>query len=163
MTIEEQAVDVMTLYPRIFFACHLRHRRDPATGDRLSAHQGSILDHLDEEDGTKVGDLARHMGVTPGTMSVHIDRLERRGYVTRAGDPRDGRRVLVRLTDAGVRVRESNSVLDPGRVESLLETLDPVERRTAIEGLRRLAEGAERLMSEQARVGYGSAGRGANA
>lgn len=161
MTIEEQARDVLTLYPRVFFACHLRHRRDPATGDRLSAHQGSILDHLDEQDGTRVGDLARHMGVTPGTMSVHIDRLERRGYVSRAGDPLDGRRVLVRLTEAGVRVRDANSVLDPGRVESLLETLDPVARRTAIEGLRRLAEGAERLMS--ARAGAGSAGRGAYA
>lgn len=163
MTIEQQARDVMALYPRVFFACHLRHRRDPATGDRLSAHQGSILDHLDAEDGTRVGDLARHMGVTSGTMSVHIDRLERRGYVARVGDPRDGRRVLVRLTEAGVRVREANSVLDPDRVESLLETLDASERRAGIEGLRCLAEGAERLMADRARAGSESVGRGAYA
>ena len=139
----------MRFYPRVFFACHVRHRRDPQTGDELSAHQGSILDHLDERDGTRVGELARHMGVTPGTMSIHIDRLERKGYVTRLGDPDDGRRVLVRLTRAGLRVKEANSVLDPDLVESLLGTLQPEERRAAIDGLRILADGAERMASRR--------------
>ncbi len=141
---------LMRFYPRIFFACHLRHRRDPKTGDELSAHQGSTLDHLDERDGTRVGELASHMGVTPGTMSINIDRLERKGYVVRIGDPDDGRRVLVRLTEAGVRVKEANSVLDPGLVEALLEGLAPNDRRAAIDGLRILAEGAERLMTDRA-------------
>ncbi len=145
------AWDLMRFYPRIFFACHLRHRRDPETGDELSAHQGSTLDHLDERDGTRVGELASHMGVTPGTMSINIDRLERKGYVVRIGDPDDGRRVLVRLTEAGVRVKEANSVLDPGLVEALLLGLAREDRRAAIDGLRILAEGAERLMAERAK------------
>ncbi len=149
MTIEAVARDLMRFYPRIFFACHLRHRRDPRTGDALSAHQGSILDHLDETDGTRVGDLAGHMGVTPGTMSIHIDRLERRGFVVRMGDPDDGRRVLVRLTEAGLRVKEASSVLDPRLVKALIEALHPLERQAAIDGLRILAEGAERLMSDR--------------
>lgn len=148
----------MRFYPRIFLACHLRHRRDPKTGDQLSAHQGSTLDHLDETDGTRVGELASHMGVTPGTMSINIDRLERKGYVVRMGDLDDGRRVLVRLTEAGVRVKEANSVLDPGLVEALLEGLAPDKRRAAIDGLRILAEGAERLMAERAKQPANRAG-----
>ena len=158
MTTKTLTWDLMRFYPRIFFACHLRHRRDPKTGDELSAHQGSTLDHLDERDGTRVGELASHMGVTPGTMSINIDRLERKGYVVRIGDPDDGRRVLVRLTEAGVRVKEANSVLDPGLVEALLEGLAPYERRAAIDGLRILAEGAERLMAERAKRPANSAG-----
>ena len=116
----------------------------------MSAHQGSILDHLDERDRTPVGELASHMGVTPGTMSIHIDRLERKGFVVRMGDPADGRRVLVRLTEAGGRVKEANSVLEPGLVEALLKSLVPEERQAAIDGLRILADGAERLMSDRA-------------
>lgn len=158
MSIEAQARHLMELYPRVFFACHLRHRRDPASGDELSSHQGSILDHLDERDGTRIGELARHMGVTAGTMSIHIDRLERKGYVSRAADPDDGRRVLVRLTRAGVRVKEANSVLDPSLVEALLERMDVVDRPAAIEGLQLLARGAERLMSDRAEGSFATAG-----
>ena len=153
MSIKSLAVDLMRFYPRVFFACHLRHRRDPKTGDELSAHQGSILDHLDERDGTRVGELASHMDVTPGTMSIHIDRLERRGYVVRLGDPDDGRRVLVRLTRSGARVKSENSVLDRERVEALLRALRPDERRAAIHGLRILAEGAERMTAAREVVG----------
>ena len=97
---------VMTLYPRIYFACHTRHVRDPQSQRLLSRHQASILDHLDEIEPTTVMDLARHMGVTAATMSLAIDRLERKGYVVRLKDAKDRRRVHVRLTTAGVRVRE---------------------------------------------------------
>ena len=124
MEAQRLARDLMHHYPQVFFACHLRHRRDPRSGEQLSAHQGSILDHLDEQEGTGIGDLADHMGVTPGTMSIHIDRLERKGFVRRYPDEVDGRRVLVRLTEAGVRVKEANSVLDPDLVEALLRNLD---------------------------------------
>src|SRR6476620_12685689 len=111
---------VMTLYPRIYFACHTRHVRDPQTQRLLSRHQASVLDHLDEIEPTTLVDLSRHMGVTPGTMSVAIDRLERKGYVVRLRDAADRRKVHVRLTSAGVRVRSATSVLDPERVDAVL-------------------------------------------
>lgn len=66
-------------YPRIFFACHSRHVRDPGSRRVLSAHQASILDHLNELEPTNVMDLARHMGVTASTMSVAVERLARHG------------------------------------------------------------------------------------
>src|SRR5205085_4506160 len=97
-----------------------RHVRDPQSGDAVSAHQASILDHLDEVDAMSMSDLAGHMGVTVATMSLAIDRLEQRGYVRRDRDPQDGRRVLLRITPGGVRLREAKSVLDPVRVEAVL-------------------------------------------
>jgi DNA-binding MarR family transcriptional regulator len=141
---------LMELYPRIFFACHQRHRRDPKTRRLLSAHQASVLDHLDEVEPMALSDLARHMGVTPATMSVAIDRLARRGYVIRARDPGDGRRLHLRLSSAGVRVKEATSVLEPDRVAALLELLGPRERERALEGLALLARAAEALMAEGA-------------
>ena len=140
----ETARQVLTLYPQIYFACHTRHVRDPQTQRLLSRHQASVLDHLDEIDPTTVNDLARHMGVTPATMSLAIDRLERKGYVARTRDGVDRRRVHVRLTSAGVRIREASSVLDPDRVEALLARLTDAEREAAIHGLALLATAAHR-------------------
>jgi DNA-binding MarR family transcriptional regulator len=130
---------LLTAYPRIYFACHTRHVTDPASGDAVSAHQASILDHLDEVEAMSMTSLAEHMGVTVATMSLAIDRLERRGYVRRDRDPQDGRRVLLRVTPPGVRLREAKSVLDPVRVEQLLARLSPADREAALKGLDLLA------------------------
>ena len=130
-------------YPRVFFACHTRHVRDPASGEDVSAHQASILDHLDEVEAISMTDLAGHMGVTVATMSLAIDRLERRGYARRDRDPADGRRVLLRITPAGLRVREAKSVLDPVRVEQVLAQLSPADREAALRGLQLLARAAD--------------------
>lgn len=137
---------MLDAYPRVYFACHTRHVADPVSGDPVSAHQASILDHLDEVDAMSVTDLAGHMGVTVATMSLAIDRLERRAYVRRDRDPRDRRRVLLRVTPAGVRLREAKSVLDPVRVEQVLAHLSPADRDVALRGLELLARASERHM-----------------
>ena len=145
MRTSEAAAVVMTAYPRIWFACHRRHVRDPESGTLLSAHQASILDHLDTVEATSLTGLAGHLGVTPGTMSVAVDRLEKHGYVRRSWNDQDRRRVQLRLTDAGARVRSANSALDPALVEALLSRLTAEEQRAAINGLTILARGAETL------------------
>ena len=150
--VSRAAQAVMTLYPRIYFACHTRHVRDPQTQKLLSRHQASVLDHLDEIDPTTLNDLARHTGVTPGTMSMTIDRLERKGYVVRLRDTSDRRRVHLRLTSAGVRVRQASSVLDPPRVEAVVARLSDQERDDAVRGLALLARAAQELMEEYART-----------
>ena len=142
----EVARQVMELYPRIYFACHTRHVRDPQTHRLLSAHQASILDHLDEREPLTLLDLARHMGVTSSTMSLHVERLVRRGYVSRLRANEDGRRLRLLLTRAGVRLREAKSVLDPDRVRALVARLTPEEREAGIRGLALLARaGCEQM------------------
>ena len=145
----DAARELMTLYPRIYFACHTRHVRDPQTQYLLSRHQASVLDHLDDVDAITLNGLARHMGVTPGTMSLTIDRLERKGYVARGRDATDRRRVLVRLTSAGVRVNEASSVLDSPLVEAMMARLTDAEREAAIRGLALLADAAQTQMAER--------------
>lgn len=140
---------VMTLYPQIYFACHTRHVRDVQTQRLLSRHQASILDHLDEIEPTTVAQLAAHMGVTAGTMSLSLDRLERKGCVTRVKDAKDKRRVHVRLTTAGVRVRDAASLLDPDRVTRIVSRLTEHDRVKAVEGLAALARAAHESSAAQ--------------
>lgn len=134
---------VLGAYPRIYFACHRRHVYDAEQRRLVSAHQASILDHLDSVESTVLSDLAKHMGVTASTMSLAVDRLERNGYVTRERDAADRRRVRIRLTEAGLRVRRANSVLDPALVAEMLEQLPASERRDALRGLQILARAAD--------------------
>jgi DNA-binding MarR family transcriptional regulator len=145
--------ELLEHYPRIYFACHTRHVRDPGSRRVLSAHQASILDHLDEVEPTSVMDLARHMGVTASTMSIAIERLSRHGYVLRGRDPKDGRRVNLTLSHAGVRVRDAQSVLDPHRVTAMLARLTSKERTSALHGLATLARAARAEMHAQQEAG----------
>ena len=140
--------DVGTLlrdYPRIFFACHRQHVRDEATSRVLSAHQASILDHLDDVEPTDLTRLASHMGVTLSTMSLAVDRLTRGGYVLRTRDAKDARRVQLRLTRDGVRIKRAQSVLEPDLVALLLDELEPAERDDALRGLAALARAADAM------------------
>lgn len=147
----DAAKQVMELYPRIYFACHTRHVRDPKTQRLLSAHQASILDHLDEREPLTLLDLAQHMGVTASTMSLHVERLVRRGYVSRVRATEDGRRLQLLLTAAGVRVREAKSVLDPARVRALLARLSLDQQEAGIRGLALLARAGSEQMAEQSK------------
>lgn len=143
---------------RIRFACRTRHVRDPQSERILSAHQASILDHLDESEPTTLSELAARMGVTPSTMSIAIRRLARNGYVARKRDRTDRRRVFLRLTKAGVRIRDAKSALDPERVEALLDSLSPGDRAAALHGLTLLELAARQHgRADQLSEGRGSA------
>lgn len=148
-------------YPQIYFCCHRRHVRDPHSGEMLSRHQASVLDHLDSLTGTSVSVLAEHMGVGVSTMSLTLDRLEASGHVRRSRGKHDSRRVEVRLTAKGERMRAVNSVLDPALVRRLVASLDDADRHRAIEGLALLAAAAGRLGREESRTdGPESSGEG---
>jgi DNA-binding MarR family transcriptional regulator len=138
---------VMRCYPQIYFACHKRHVRDQATNEVISAHQASILDHLDDVQATSLFDLARHMGVTASTMSITVDRLVRGDYVVRERSQEDRRRLDLRLTPAGLRIKKQQKVLEPELVEAVLQRLDERRRKQALRGLELLAEASRDMVA----------------
>lgn len=88
-------------------------------GDVRPAY-GSILLPLFEEDGLRMGELARRARLSKQTMTTMVRLLERDGLVTRRPDPGDGRASLVHLTK---RAREFRPVAD--------EALGNLEARVA--------------------------------
>jgi DNA-binding MarR family transcriptional regulator len=59
---------------------------------------GSILVPLFEEDGLRIGELARRSRLSKQTMTTMVRLLERDGLVRRQRDPADGRAIRVVLT-----------------------------------------------------------------
>lgn len=76
------------------------HKMDEAAQARLGINQsdGRCLDILQQREPMTAGDLAIESGLTTGAVTTLLDRLERAGYVRRARDTVDRRRVLVELT-----------------------------------------------------------------
>jgi len=90
-------------------------RLEAALARELAPHgvtpqQWAVLNRLWEEDGLSQTELADRTFKDPPNTARILERLERKGLVTRAPDPGDRRVQLVRLTDAG---RELRPVLVP--------------------------------------------------
>ena len=141
---------VLAAYPAIHAACRRRRGHSLPSGARLSTHLASVLEQLDPVEPLAVGELATRMRVTPGTISLQLARLARLRLVARSRDERDARRVQLRLTDAGVRLRDQRSLLDPSRVRAALARLPDPERAAVVAGVRLLARAARELPSETA-------------
>jgi DNA-binding MarR family transcriptional regulator len=96
---------------------------------------GSVLLPLYEQDGLRIGELARRSRLSKQTMTEMIRRLEREGLVERRPDPADGRASRIFLTARSHRFRPvasttlreldrlAESRLSAGRVDELKRTL----------------------------------------
>lgn len=80
-----------------------RLRQAPAPGE-LSLPERSALGRLDRTGPATAADLARTEQITPQAMGITLAGLEERGLVERRPDPRDRRRVVMALTEAGAEV-----------------------------------------------------------
>ena len=89
----------------------------------LTASDLNALGNLADGRARTVSELGAAAGTKPATMTGILDRLERRGLVTRAARPGDRRAVLVELTEDGAQAA--------GRIR---RTMNALERR-ALAGL----------------------------
>src|SRR6202000_21395 len=77
-----------------------RMKQLKAPGD-LSMSERAALSRLEKGGPTSSAELARLGQITPQAMGNILNSLESRGLVQRSGDPHDGRRIIVSLTEAG--------------------------------------------------------------
>ncbi|HEV8364435.1 MAG TPA: MarR family transcriptional regulator [Gemmatimonadaceae bacterium] len=91
------------------------------------------------------GEIARHSGLATASVTNLIDRLERKGFVRRAHDPADRRRVLVEpVLD---RVAASRELFASAR-KSLTQLFDSYSTRDLAVIADFLGRNAERLREE---------------
>src|SRR6185436_6486387 len=131
--LESDVRAVQACYPQMYLACHTRHPRSSDEG--ISANDSMILGHLETSASMRAGDLAKHLGVVPSTLSATIKRLAKKGYLVRSHAPGDRRVIHLRLSAAGARAMQAGSVLETRRVTAMLARLNAAERQRAIDGL----------------------------
>ncbi|WP_329376201.1 MarR family transcriptional regulator [Streptomyces sp. NBC_01351] len=89
----------------------------------LTPSEINALANLADGRGRTVSELGAAVGTRPTTLTSVLDRLERRGHITRGTRPGDRRAVLIELTPSG-RVAAA----------TIRETITALERR-ALDGL----------------------------
>lgn len=80
------------------------------------------------QDGVSQGRLASELALSPGTISLRIDRLVRRGLVWREPDPADGRGALISPTERGRELFEACAPEHLANARELLAGLTADER-----------------------------------
>lgn len=68
----------------------------------LTTSEINALATLADGRGRTVSELGAAMGTRPTTLTSVLDRLERRGHITRGTRPGDRRAVVIELTSAGL-------------------------------------------------------------
>jgi DNA-binding MarR family transcriptional regulator len=87
---------------------------------------GSVLVPLFEEDGLRMGEIARRARLSKQTLTTLVRLAERDGLVARRSDPEDGRATQVFLTPRAQAFRPV--------AEEVLAELDGLAARTLTEG-----------------------------
>jgi DNA-binding MarR family transcriptional regulator len=120
-----------------------------------------IMGDLAEHPESSISEITGRTGLPQSHVSQSVARLRERGAVETAGDPRDGRRTLVRLspmvaeraaqvgpTPVDAALGEALGLTDPGEIAALVGTLEAV-----LAQLRhtRGVEGAPRRWLDEAR------------
>lgn len=97
---------------------------------KITIPQAIVLVALDEAAGRplSVTALARFLLQESPSMTTLLDRMCERGLVERLQDPRDRRKVLVRMTDKGRKTRDSIRDMWRDIREELFAVFTPEER-----------------------------------
>ena len=94
----------------------------------LGASDGQFMTLLNVHGPMTPGDLARHTGMTTGTVTGVLDRLERAGLVERTRDAADRRKVLVTPRQEGIERTLMPHYVEQGRhLDAVLRTRTPDE------------------------------------
>ena len=119
----------------------LRNERQPE--NTLSVASISVLGTLRRHGELTIGQLAAHERVQPPSMTRTVNCLVEDGYVVRRASERDGRQVLVDLSDKGQAVLAADRRRRDAWLARRLRDLTPEEKeilRRAVPLIERLAD-----------------------
>ena len=108
--------------------------------------QARLLSTIEDRGEARISDLAALDNCSQPTMTTQVLRLEDAGLVTRTVDPDDARAVLIRITDAGVRMLAQVRADRAAVIDPVLAELDPADREVlsaAVDVIRRMLENAK--------------------
>lgn len=143
LTEEDQIVAAIR---QIIRAVDLQSRR-LAEAHGLTGPQLATLKELEREGPLSPSLLARKVHLSQATVTGIVQRLERRGLVTRAPSPSDRRSIVLEITSAGHDLLVHSPSLLQERFRDGLSQLEQWERLQILATLQRVASlmGAEQL------------------
>ncbi|MGX1787165.1 MarR family winged helix-turn-helix transcriptional regulator [Bosea sp. NPDC055332] len=138
---QDQAIARLTTVLRRMGAASALHSQAVAKRVGLASVDLECLDLILLAGPVTAGQIMEHTKLTSGAVTGLIDRLARKGYVERAADPQDRRKVLVQIVPEAVRpiealfvpmAKRSAAIMAQYSVEELDLIAGFVEKGTAL-------------------------------
>ncbi|GFK95199.1 HTH-type transcriptional regulator MgrA [Fundidesulfovibrio magnetotacticus] len=131
--LESLSAQILEFYEKLSSWEHAVARDSP-----LTLPQTHVLEVLGQHPPLRMKELAAKMGVTTGTLTVVVDRLERLDMVARTPNEADRRSVLVTLTERGRALFEEHHKHHLDLARDLFAALSEDETRVFAGILRKL-------------------------
>jgi DNA-binding MarR family transcriptional regulator len=106
----------------------------------ITLSQLQALTHVGERQKCSVGDIAEGLGVTHPAAVKMVDRLLKKGLISRSVSPADHRQAEIQITPEGRRLVNAVRLERTQRLSRVLDQMSPADRRALIMGLERFVE-----------------------
>lgn len=103
----------------------------------------AVLESLLHKGPLSISELGNKAGLTSGSITTAVQRLEKRKWIERESSPFDGRSSLLHLTDIGREVISEAFIEHTRRLELIFNTLDREERSELARLLKKVGRTAE--------------------
>lgn len=109
-------------------------------GVSISMNEVHILEAIQTEEKPFIGNVAKKLRVTIGTLSVALSVLEKKGYVIKESDSSDKRRIFLKLTKKALPVLEIHEAFHHEMVEGVIKDLSLGQNSVLIASLSELSK-----------------------
>jgi DNA-binding MarR family transcriptional regulator len=106
----------------------------------LTYAQGQVLFHVAAHPGCRMGDIGKAFAVTLPAVTHLVDRLEEKGFVTRADDPVDRRAYVLEVTRGGAALVDELNAMRLRSLEAVLARMSAGDRARVVRGLEALVD-----------------------
>ena len=79
--------------------------------------------------------IAKTLDITPGTLTISVNSLERKGYLLRERDIHDKRVINIYTTDSGKEVEENHAKFHENMVKEMLDFFTEEKRKILMEAV----------------------------
>jgi MarR family transcriptional regulator, 2-MHQ and catechol-resistance regulon repressor len=125
------------------------HARRSVNGTELGLSDFGVLEALLHKGPLPINALGKKVLLSSGSMTAAVDRLERSGYVERAGMSTDRRACIVHLTEEGSKLIRRVFAEHERDMERVFSLMDTSERKALANLLRKLGHEAESTAAEE--------------
>lgn len=101
----------------------------------ISLNDMHIIEAIGTGEPKNMSTVAKLMSVTVGTLTIAINNLVKKGYVSRVRSEEDRRVVLIFLTEKGKRAYQHHREFHDGMVKALVEGLDEGQQKILVKSL----------------------------
>lgn len=92
----------------------------------------------DKEHGRSISEIATDLQITLSSVTVAVNKLQKKGYVEKIKSAQDGRQVFVKLTRMGQKVNAGHMYFHENMVRNVSEDMSEEEKEILIRAMKNL-------------------------